>query len=350
MVRGTTRGMNEHVPDLPRARGELSARVIARLRGRAPDAALGTVRPEEDPLVDDDLQLALYLCYEIHYRSYQGVVHDAEWSPSVLVDRRALERVFLQRLHDEYRRPRPRRDTLAEQLAQLVRDHRQPSLSAYMLDRSTAAQFKELAIHRSAYQLKEADPHTWAIPRLAGDAKAALIRIQMDEYGHGVAPELHAHCFAAALDEMGLDSRYGAYLDHLPGSTLATVNLMSMFGLHRVWRGALVGNLAVLEMCSVVPMSRYASVASRLGFSGATRHFYDLHVSADADHEQVALEQLAGSLARDEPFLHDDILFGARATLGLEAGFAARLQRAWDEGGSSLRVGSEAPPDNRCAA
>ena len=53
---------------------------------------------------------------------------------------------------------------------------------------------------------------------------------------------------------LGLDPTYGAYLDALPGTTLATVNLITLFGLHRRWRGALVGNLAVYEMTSVVPM------------------------------------------------------------------------------------------------
>jgi hypothetical protein len=40
--------------------------------------------------------------------------------------------------------------------------------------------------------------------------------------------------FAKLLDAVGLDSRYGAYVDHLPAITLATVNLMSWMGLHRV--------------------------------------------------------------------------------------------------------------------
>lgn len=42
-------------------------------------------------------------------------------------------------------------------------------------------------MHRSAYQLKEADPHSFALPRVpAGRAKAAFVEIQADEYGGGV--------------------------------------------------------------------------------------------------------------------------------------------------------------------
>ena len=47
-------------------------------------------------------------------------------------------------------------------------------------------------LHRSAYHLKEADPFTWAIPRLDGSPKAALVEIQADEYGGGHAARMHA--------------------------------------------------------------------------------------------------------------------------------------------------------------
>jgi hypothetical protein len=42
---------------------------------------------------------------------------------------------------------------------------------------------------------------------------------------------------------LGLDPEYGAYLEHLPAPALATVNLMSLCGLHRRLRGAIVGTL-----------------------------------------------------------------------------------------------------------
>ena len=69
---------------------------------------------------------------------------------------------------------------------------------------------------------------------------------------------MHAALFAARWTRSGLDSRYGAYVDHLPAVTLATVNLMSLFGLHRRLRGAIVGHLALFEMTSSIPNRRYA--------------------------------------------------------------------------------------------
>ena len=47
-----------------------------------------------DPLADDDLQLALYLCYELNYRGLAGVDERWEWDPSLLEFRRGLEDEF----------------------------------------------------------------------------------------------------------------------------------------------------------------------------------------------------------------------------------------------------------------
>jgi hypothetical protein len=136
---------------------------------------------------------------------------------------------------------------------------------------------------------------------------------------------------------LGLDDRYGAYLDHLPGTTLATVNLMSLFGLHRRLLGAILGLLAAFEMTSSEPNGRYARGLRRLGAEGDATEFFDEHVEADAVHEAVATHDLAGGLARREPDLAQDILFGARSLLLLEARFAAALLDAWNAGRSSLR-------------
>ena len=93
-----------------------------------------------------------------------------------------------------------------------------------------------------------------------------------------------------------------AYLDRIPGVTLATVNLMSLFGLHRRWRGAIIGHLALFEMESSVPNRRYAEGLRRLGFGSArATEFFDEHVTADAIHEAVAAVDLAGGLARQQP-------------------------------------------------
>jgi len=305
--------------------------------------------PDDDPLGGDELHLALYVCYELHYRSFAGVDERWEWEPSLLALRQRLEARFERALVETAAghvtaswaaSPGPAGPTgtgeVEARLHQVIDGGGGPSLSSHMAERGTRHELEELAIHRSAYQLKEADPHTWCIPRLSGGPKAAMVEIQADEYGNGVETQMHASLFADTMAALGLDTSYGAYLDRLPGTTLATVNLISLFGLHRRHRGALVGHLAVFEMTSVGPMTRYSRALERLGVAPAARRFYDVHVEADAHHSVLAARRMAGGLAAAEPGLAPDILFGAKALMAVEERFAAHVLRSWADGRSSL--------------
>jgi hypothetical protein len=321
-------------PRLPEARGPLSEVVLDHLR-RPPHPLPPCPSVDEDPLTGDDLHLALYACYELHYRSFAGVDEGWEWEPGLLALRRDLESAFELGLLADVGPPMPVADVEAE-LHRIIGSGGGPSLSAYMAERGTREQLEEFAMHRSAYQLKEADPHTWAIPRLAGGPKAAMVEIQADEYGGGVEQEMHATLFGDTMAALGLDPTYGKYLDRLPGVTLATVNLVSLFGLHRRWRGALVGHLAVFEMTSVEPMGRYSRALARLGLGPEGRRFYDVHVDADARHALVAARRMAAGLAAREPALAADIVFGANALMAMEDRFARHVLSSWAAGRSSL--------------
>jgi len=292
-------------------------------------------------LADEDLQLALYCCYELHYRGLPGVDDRWEWSPSLLELRAQIEEQFEQALMDLAGPPRTDAGFASADMDLALRaigdGDGDPSLSRHLDREGTLDQLREFLMHRSAYQLKEADPHSWALPRLSGGPKAALVEIQADEYGGGRAERIHAKLFADAMDAFGLDSRYGAYLGRLPAATLASVNLMSFFGLHRRWRGAIVGHLALFEMTSAVPSRRYGDAARRLGPDDPrAAAFFDEHVEADSVHESIAGVDLAGGLARDEPDIAGDILFGARALVAVDGRWAAALLEPWGRGETSL--------------
>ncbi len=330
-------------PPLPRPRGPRSAALLRALRaGATADLDRLPTAPGPsagDPLADDDLQLALYCCYELHYRGFAGVADGLEWDPALLAFRAGLERTFLEPLLDRHPGPGLRPAAAAAELRRLATTPAGPSLSAFLADPTsgTRPRIEEFLIHRSAYQLKEADPHTWAMPRLHGPGKAAMVEIQADEYGGGVDGLMHAQLFAGTLRSVGLDRRYGAYLDRLPATTLATVNLVSLLGLHRRWRGALVGHLALFEMTSVGPMGRYATALSRIGAGALGRRFYDVHVTADEHHQVIALDQMVAGLLAEEPDLGGDVVFGAAALTEVERRFSAHLLDAWAAGRPSLR-------------
>jgi hypothetical protein len=326
---------------LPQPRGDRSALVLDHLVEDVHELAPVALGDVSDPLTDDDLQLALYLCYELHYRGLPGVDARWEWEPSLLALRREWEAAFEEALLAAIGTADADGTVWSEMdvaLRTIVEADDGPSLSRHLERHGTLEQVLEFLVHRSAYQLKEADPHSWAIPRLAGAPKAALVEVQADEYGGGRADRIHAELFAKTMDEVGLDSTYGAYLDALPGVTLATVNLMSLLGLHRRWRGAIVGHLAAFEMTSSIPNRRYGNALRRLGRDDAATDFFDEHVEADAVHENVAAVDLAGGLARVEPALIGDVLWGARALIDVEGRWARHLLAAWESGRSSLLV------------
>jgi hypothetical protein len=303
----------------------------------AAEAVGGLLEGVADPLADDDFQLALYLCYELHYRSFPGVDAAWEWSPTLLAARAALETAFFGALEDAVGRGEPvDPGEVGDHLFRLEEGDEGVSLSRYLETQAGPDEFREFVVHRSLYQLKEADPHSWAIPRLAGPTKTALLEVQSDEYGGGRPERMHSALFAKTMRALGLEDGENAYLARIPGATIATVNLMSACGLHRERLGAIVGHLAMFEMTSAGPNRRYGNGLRRLGFDAEATDFYDEHVEADAVHENIAAYDLAGGLARERPELADDVVFGARALLCLEDRFARRLLGAWEAGESSL--------------
>jgi hypothetical protein len=313
----------------------LTGRLFPYLQGDS--TSLGAVsNVDEDQLAGDDFHLALYACYELHYRGFGDVDERSEWDPEIISFRTSLESLFEGALIDQVGTDVGPDEPVPSTLIELANSEDEVSLSRYLERQGTDQEFREFMIHRSAYQLKESDPHSWAIPRLDGIPKAALIEIQTDEYGAGDPEKIHAVLFGRSMEAMGLDHRYGAYLNSLPGITLATVNLMSMFGLHRRWRGAVIGHLALFEMTSTEPNRRYGNALRRLGYDEDVTFFFDEHVEADSVHEQIAAHDLAGGLARQDPKLSSDIIFGARSLLFIESLWARHLLERWGQSRSSL--------------
>lgn len=320
---------------LPASRGPLSDFVTEALREH-PQPISSPAVGENDPLFSDDLQLALYACFELHYRGFDEVDPAWEWEPSLIGFRNELVTAFEEALASKVTPAPVDPDQVESRLKQIAASDSGPSLSGFLERDATAEQFREFVIHRSIYHLREADPHTWVLPRLGGAPKAALVEIQSDEYGDGDLSRMHSQLFAELMEELELDASYGAYLNEAPGPTLATVNLMSVFALQRRRRGAAMGHLALLEMDSSIPNARYAMGARRLGFSERATRFYDEHVEADSVHEAIAAHDLAGALAVQEHDLATDIVFGAEALSFVESYFARTLLSAWEQGETSL--------------
>ena len=341
----TAAGPQSPMP-LPTPRGPLSDALLQVLDGTADPAALADetaavlAAPTGSWLEDEDVQLSLTCMYELHYRGLDGVDDDWEWQPDVLAARAALERAVEVELRSRVTVAVPQETSaqaVAKALFDLTSSDDGPSMSRWIARRAEREHLEELLVHRSVYQLKEADPHTWAVPRLGGAPKVALMEIQSDEYGAGDPERQHAALFATAMRGLGLDDTYGRYVDHVPAITLAHPNVMSMFGLHRRLRGAIVGHLAAFEMTSSIPNRLYGNGMRRIGLGSDVTEYFDEHVEADAVHEQIAGRDLAGRLVEQEPTLGADVMWGAAACLALDGWWAQHVLDRWEAGGTSLR-------------
>jgi len=335
----------------PSSRGPISALMLSWMRGEeAPDrdaaaTVLNAVPGDPDPILDEDRQITLWMLYELHYGGFDDVDGLWEWSPDTLAVRRVLEREFEVAVRRSSQHLSSRivdgDGDVAARLFDLTTNTVSPPLTAFLQRRATRDQMLEFLIHRSIYHLKEADPHSWAIPRLVGPAKAALVEIQYDEYGAGRPEKVHAAMFKDALGACGLDNNYGAYIEQVPAVTLAVNNVMSLFGLHRRLRAAAMGHLGAFESTSSLPAHRISRGLQRLKFPAVAAAYYEEHVEADAVHEQLAVRSICATLAAEDPALLGDIAFGAAACLHLDELAGWHLLDSWSSGRSALRLERE---------
>ncbi|MEU3642464.1 iron-containing redox enzyme family protein [Lentzea sp. NPDC034063] len=317
---------------LPSPRGPLSEHVVAALSGEPDGRAIAFV--DADPY-GEDLTIALHTLYELHYGGFDGVNPAWEWDPELLRLRARIEHVFLHALRSDV----DGGDDLDAALDTLLIE-RVPGngVSHHLRDSGTWDHMREFFAHRSVYHHKEADPHAWVIPRLRGEAKAALVAVEFDEYGGGRADRMHSRLFADLLDGAGMRSEYLHYLDEVPAPAIAIVNMMSLFGLHRSLRGALVGHFAAAEITTGPSAHRMTQALARLDADPRCVEFYTEHIEADAVHEQIMRRDVIGSLLEQEPSLKSDVVFGVQATELLEERLSAHLLSSWEAGESSLRT------------
>lgn len=323
-------------PELPSPRGPLSAAIVRALREDRPldrvDAA------GADPW-GDDLQVALTVCQELHYRGWRDVDAAREWDPALVAARVALEDRFLAAVDEACVQPGA---SVAAELTKLLRAGGGDGVAGHLETDGSPREFADYFAARSIYHLKEGDPHAWVIPRLPAAAKAPFVAVEFDEFGGGHPDRVHQELYARLLTDFGLDPGYLAYLDAAPAVVLAPVTLMTALGLRRARRGAVVGHFAATEITSSPGSARLLAGLRRLDAPESVRLFYREHVEADAVHEIVVRDDVIGGLLAAEPGLEADVVAGIRAFLLVEDRLEAAFLDAWRAG--ETLMGSSAPP------
>ncbi|WP_439660478.1 iron-containing redox enzyme family protein [Lentzea sp. HUAS TT2] len=220
---------------LPAPRGHMSSALVAALRlPPLPRPALLVSGGTRDAWLDDDLQLSLWICYELRMRGFDDVAAGWEDHPALAQFHGALEARWEQALRSLTEVTSP--VALPEEgLAELRRHH--------------------------------------AFWRPRREMRSVLRDIQGDAYGTR-SERTHSVLFTVTLRE--LDSFVG--VDEMPAPTLALANALSLFGLHRRLVGALVGFLTAVDTIGGDPFAQLLPVQCppedvRLGFTAC----HELH-------------------------------------------------------------------------
>ena len=108
-------------------------------------------------------------------------------------------------------------------------------------------------------------------------------------------------------------------MESAPATALAFANSAWLFARRRHLRGASVGQLSFLEIDSVGPCRERAAAWDQAGLPEAGRQWYDVHVLADAEHQDVVRHELVPAIEEHTPWLVPDVAFGAEVTRRLQA-------------------------------
>jgi hypothetical protein len=194
----------------------------------------------------------------------------------------------------------------------------------YVRDHASLDAMKSVVKQRSLFFLREPDPWVYAVPTLTGPAKAGLIDLLLDEYGWGKFEHMHSSVYARVMGTLGLKPE----LDHYETSTswqyLATLNHQWMCALDSSLSRRLIGTIYLTEADSPAAMTNYLAAWERLGIDDKNvLEFYELHVQADENHRDVALQEVAVPVAVQEGDASArDIAIGIFDARTLEADFA----------------------------
>jgi hypothetical protein len=175
------------------------------------------------------------------------------------------------------------------------------SWGAYLKEEATRDALERIVAQRSLFFLREPDPWIYAVPTIAGVAKAGLIDLLLDEYGWGKLDRMHSSIYANLMDALGLETAIDHYELTTTWQFLATQNHQWMCALDPLLSRRLIGTIYLTEADSPQAMTNYLAAWDRLGIDDPrVIEFYELHVAADENHRDVALSEVAVPIAEAE--------------------------------------------------
>lgn len=213
-------------------------------------------------------------------------------------------------------------------------------LGDFIRDDIALDQLKEIVAQKSLFFLKEPDPWAMVIPSLHGVAKAGLLDLLLDEYGWGRYDQMHSTVYEDLMRALDLETGYDAYLGRASWQYLASMNLQNLYARHRRLCRRMYGYVYLIEGDSPASMKDYLAAWDRLGLGDqeAITRFYELHVTADEGHQDVALNEIILPVVREEPSAREDIARGVLEGRAVHRLFSALAAERFRAGRTTLRT------------
>ncbi len=211
-------------------------------------------------------------------------------------------------------------------------------MGPFIRDEITLDQLREIVAQRSLFFLKEPDPWAMVIPSLQGPAKAGLLDLLLDEYGWGRHDHMHSTVYEDLMRRLELDTTYDAYFEQTSWQFLASLNLQGMYARHRRLCRRMYGYIYLVEADSPASMKNYIAGYHRLGIDDEdVLKFYDLHITADEGHQDVALNEVVLPVVRAEPAAMAEVARGVLEGHVVHHLFSSHLHECFTAGRTSLR-------------
>lgn len=298
-----------------------------------------------DPAALDAAHRSLYILYAQDGWMPATAVRVNQHDPTIAAVLRELERGFEEWLA---RTPLPPDlpadpDRFRTWLSDLALERTLPALppsgmGEYLSHHATLDQFREVVAQRSLFFLKEPDPWAMVIPSLKGPAKAGLLDLLLDEYGWGRHEHMHSTVYERLMERLGLETAYDHYLPQTCWQFLAGMNLQGLYARHRRLCHRMYGYVYLVEADSPRSMQNYLAGYRRLGIDDpAVLKFYELHVTADEGHQEVALDEVIMPVVREAPEMMEQVARGVLEGRVVHHLFSTHLHECFSNGRSSLR-------------
>lgn len=293
----------------------------------------------------EQVHRALYALYAQNAWAPADAMRDNQHDPTVLAVLRELERGFEGWLAGFSLPEAPPEDPeeFVAWLADLALERDLPEvppshIGPFIRDAISLDQLKEIVAQRSLFFLKEPDPWAMVIPSLHGEAKAGLLDLLLDEYGWGRYDQMHSTVYENLMAALDLETGYDAYAASSSWQFLAEMNLQNLYARHRRLCRRMYGYVYLVEADSPRAMKDYLAAWERLGLGDDQRvtHFYELHVTADEGHQDVALREIILPIVKAEPIAREDIARGVLEGRAVHRLFSAHLRSTFEQDGTTL--------------